>query len=235
MCRIVVFALLFLCGPLARAAAPADWQPSRPDWKGAVVKNDTAILIAEAGKGGWRYLLSPDAAEHVELTASVTLRTPAKEFRFFGQGWSVWPDKLFADQGWEACLILRADEKSGYRVQVSHKLQELALVKFPDGGYLRSVPCPVKLNEALTITARIRGNRISVLVDGKELISFVDGDRPLSAGKLGVGVSSAASVEFSKIGVKALPAADPEKPAAHVPNFAARKWLGGRLWVFDGR
>ena len=234
MLRLLV--LGFACSLIAQSARTAefaDWTPVPAEWKGAVINGDAATLSADAGRAGWNYLIAPDTAQHVELSATITVRAPAKQFRYFGQSWSVWPDKTFADQGWEACLLLRAGEQSGYRVQASYKLQELALVKFPGGGYLRSVPCPLKLNEPLALTARIRGNRIAVLAGGKELISFVDAD-PLPAGKFGLGVSSSASAEFAKVVFKRLDEAKPEMLPEHVPNFSARKWLGERLWVFDG-
>jgi hypothetical protein len=230
--RISTISLVLLLAPGACAADLADWKPVPADWQRATIRNGTATLTSNAGKSGWQYLLAPDPAKNVELSTTLTIRVPAKEFSFFGSGWSVWPDKLFGDRGWEACLLLRAGDKSGYRVQVSYKLQEIALVKFPDGGYLRSVPCPIKLNQPLTLVAQVGGNVISVLADGTERLSYID-DAPLPAGTLGVGVNSAATVEFAKTAA-APAAAEQAKRPAHKPAFNARKWLGERLWVFDG-
>ena len=85
----------------------------------------------------WGSLVTPGDHGDVEIAATVTIQEPAKQFGFFGQRWSVWPDPTYGDGGFEAGLLLRAGKDSGYRVQLSHKYQDVALVKYPDGGYLR--------------------------------------------------------------------------------------------------
>jgi hypothetical protein len=221
---------LFAAPSSAELNAPlADWTPTPAAWKGAAVKEGIATLTADR----WSYLLAPETAADVEVSASLTVREPGKFKSFFGENWSVWPDKTFGDQGWDAAIVLRADDNSGYRVQASASLGEVALVKFPAGGYVRSVPLALKKDASLSLTARVRANRVTVLADGKELFSFTDAD-PLPAGQLGIGVNSGARVEFSKVAVAPLAAVKVEPVLAHVPNFSARKWLGGRWWVFDG-
>lgn len=224
-----LFAAL-LAGPSsAQPNAPlADWTSTPAAWKGAAVKDGTATLNADK----WSYLLAPEKAADVEVSAVVTVREPGKHKSFFGESWSVWQDKAFGDQGWDAGIILRAGEASGYRVQVSVSLGEVALVKFPAGGYVRSVPLAIKRDVPLSLTARVRANRLTVLAESKELFTFVDGD-PLPAGQVGVGVNSGAKVEFSKVTATPLPAAKVEPVPAHAPNFSVRKWVGGRQWVFD--
>ena len=230
--RLVISLLVTAATACSAADPPAplvDWTPAPAGWKGAQVKDGVGTLTADR----WSFLLAPSAPADMELATTITVREPGKQKSFFGESWSVWPDKTFGDQGWDAGLLLRAGENSGYRVQVSAALGEVALVKFPAGGYVRSAPYPLKKDTPLALTARVRGNRVTVLGDGKELFSFVDTD-PLPAGKVGIGVNSGAKVEFAKVSVTALPAAKAELVPAHVPNFSARKWLGGRLWVFDG-
>ena len=228
---LALLATVTALGPVAADPPPplTGWTPSPAGWKGAQVKDGVAALTADR----WSHLLAPTAPADVELTATVTVREPGKLKAYFGESWSVWPDKTFGDQGWDAAFLLRAGENSGYRVQASLALGEVALVKFPAGGYVRSVPLPVKKGATFALAARVRGNRVTVLGDGKELFSFVDAE-PLPAGKIGIGVNSGAKVEFAKVTVTSLPAAKAEPVPAHVPNFSARKWLGGRLWVFDG-
>ena len=222
-------ALLSAPSPADPIAPLADWTPAPATWKGAAVKDGTASLTADK----WSYLLNTEKAADVEVSASLTVREPGKLGSYFGESWSVWPDKSFGDQGWDAALLVRAGETSGYRVQVSVALGEVALVKFPAGGYVRSVPLAVKKDAPLALTARVRANRVTVLADGKELFTFLDGD-PLPAGTTGVGVNSGAKVEFSKVTVTPLPAAKAEPVPAHAADFSVRKWLGGRRWVFDG-
>lgn len=228
------FALLATVSTFGSVAAEppaplADWIPAPAGWKGAQVRDSVAVLTSDR----WSYLLAPREAADVEVSATVTVREPGKQKSYFGESWSVWPDKTFGDQGWDAGVLLRAGETTGYRVQVSLALGEIALVKFPAGGYVRSVPFAVKKDAPFTLTARARANRVTVLAEGKELFSYVDAD-PLPAGKVGIGVNSGAKVEFAKVAVIPLPAAKAEMLPAHAPHFSVRKWLGGRSWVFDG-
>ena len=46
-------------------------------------------------------------------------------------------------------LVVRADDdgRTGYRVQLSHAYQEVALAKWPLGSFLRVVPCDVSLDK----------------------------------------------------------------------------------------
>jgi len=231
-----LFPVAALCVALLAAPSPADpnaplagWTPTPATWKGAAVKDGVWTLTADR----WSYLVGPEKAADVEVSATLTVREPGKLKSFFGESWSVWPDKTFGDQGWDAALLLRAGEASGYRVQVSVPLGEVSLVKFPAGGYVRSVPLAVKKATPLTLTARVRANRVTVLADGNELFSFADAD-PLPIGMVGIGVNSGAVVEFSKVAVTPLAAAKAEPVPARAPNFSVRKWLGGRRWVFDG-
>src|SRR5439155_1401294 len=100
---LALLATVSALGPVA-ADPPAplvDWTPSPVGWKGAQVKDAVATMTADK----WSYLLAPTAPLDVELTATVTVREPGKLKTFFGESWSVWPDKTFGDQGWDACLL----------------------------------------------------------------------------------------------------------------------------------
>jgi hypothetical protein len=218
----VILLLLALQDPFA------GYEPR--DLKSSAVADGRATLVADK----WGFLLAPGEHADLALEASFTIDEPAKQFRYFGEHWSVWPDLSYGDQGWEAALLLRAGADSGYRVQVSHRLQEVALVKYPQGGYLRSVPCPINLKEPHAVAVTVQANRISVRIDGTERISFVDSIQPLAKGRFGIGASSGAKVGFAAPSLRALPAAAPSPAAKHVPDFSVRKWLGGRPWIFDG-
>lgn len=205
----------------------------RPDnWQPTAIEAESARVSSQA----WAFLISQEPAADAELSVQFTIEEAAKDFGFFGQSWSVWPDRQWADQGFEVGLLLRSSDETGYRVQLSHKYQEISLVKFPDGGYVQSVPCPVKLNERQSIAARVRGNRIEVSVDGQPRIDYVDAIRPLASGRWAIGVNSRAKVLFQDAKWRRWETATPTatKPS-HQPQFAVRTWLGGRPWVFDGR
>lgn len=238
----ILLASLFVGMPTLSAGEVADWQPYPKGWNGATFVQKRATLTADK----WSYLVAPDKITNGELSARVTILQPAKRFNFFGEGWSAWPDPTFGDGGFEAGLLLRSGTVSipfngqtitrevGYRVQLSHKYQAAALVKFPDGGYVRVVPCPVKLETPHTIQARVAGNEIVVAIDGGEKIRYRDDFLSIASGQFGVGVSSSAKVEFSDLAVKPLPAPTPTAAAKHTPKFSVRKFLGGRQWIFDG-
>lgn len=224
--------LPFLSG--AEQGKPADlaaWSKEPAAFAGATVADGKATLAGDK----WSFLLAPDEQADGELAATVTILEPAKQFQFFGQSWSAWPDPAWGDGGFEAGLLVRSAKGRGYRVQLSHRYQEVALVKYPAGGYVRSVPCEVKLRQPQRVAVKLKGNQLSVEIDGKTKIEYQDDLLPLDKGKPGVGVSSGAKVVFENVILSSLPAS-PQVPAKgkHTPNFQARKWLGGRQWVFDG-
>jgi len=224
---------LFSLRAVASPARLSDWSRMPADWKEATVAGDTATLAARK----WSFLQSATAPMDVEVSATIAIREPGKLRSFFGEFWSVWPDKAVGDEGWDAGLLLRTGESTGYRIQVSATLGEVALVKFPAGGYVRSVPLAVRKDAPLALTARVQANRITVLADGREVLSFFDAE-PLPAGKVGIGVHSGAKVEFSQVSVApitaaTLAAAKAGEMPTHSPDFRVRRWIGGRQWVFD--
>ena len=86
---------LLLLGGIALAPDTANatelltkWLPTPADWKGAAAEETGATLSGEK----WSYLHSPEERTDVEVSASLTITEPAKQFRFFGESWSVWPD-----------------------------------------------------------------------------------------------------------------------------------------------
>lgn len=217
---------------LTHADDLSTWQPQPADAKFATIADGKATLLASP----WSFLLAPGEHAKPELSATVTVVEPAKQFGFFGSSWSAWPSAEFADQGYDAAVLVRAGEKSGYRVQLSHKYQDVALVKYPDGGYLQSVPCVVDVKKPIAITVSAQGNEIIVRVDGVEKIRYRDAFLPLAGGRVGVGTSSNAKVEFTNVAVKTS-STSPSTTAASSPakrNFSVRTWLGGRQWIFDG-
>jgi hypothetical protein len=226
---VMVLGTLLVASPI-QAQDIAKWTPHPPEWKGATIADGKATMTAEK----WSFLRSTEDYTHTELSATITILEAAKQFRFFGESWSVWPDKTFGDGGFEAAVLMRAGPERGYRVQISHRYQNVALVKYPEGGYVRVVPCTIKLKEPHQVRCRVQGNQIVVQVDGAEKIRWNDTFLPIEKGQAGVGVSSAAKVTFSDISVTEPKPAAETPAAAHAPNFSVRKFLGGRPWVFDG-
>lgn len=225
---------LSLAAAFAGAEDLKSWTPRPADWAGATVVDGKATLTASP----WSFLLAPGEHASTELSATVTVLEPAKQFGFFGSSWSAWPSAEFADQGYEAALLVRANDTSGYRVQISHKYQDVALVKYPDGGYLRVVPCQVELKKPIKIVASMAGNDVIVSVDGVEMIRYRDRTLPLVAGRVGVGVSSSAKVSFENVSLSASkePVGDTPESVNWRPKreFSVRTWLGGRQWIFNG-
>ena len=54
------------------------------------------------------------------------------------------------------------------------------LLPHPDGGYLRVVPCDVKLNQPHAVSVTAQGDEIVVGVDGRERIRYRDTFLPLT-------------------------------------------------------
>ena len=193
----------------------------------AIVKSDT-----------WAFLATQNDLVDFALSATITIDEPATKFAFFGHGWSVWPDLTYGDQGFDAGLLLRSGEHDqppghrGYRVQLSHKYQHVALVKYPNGGYLASVPCEVQVNQPHHVHVKMHGDTIVVSVDGKERLVYRDRFLPIIKGKVGIGSSSAAQVTFREVDLAVQVANLSNNRQVdnlpHVPNFHVAKWLGER-------
>lgn len=237
--RFVALLFVSLCAytsvgalaPIVLADDPASWKARPAEWSGATFADGKATLTSTP----WSFLLASGEHARPELAATITLLEPAKQFGFFGSSWSAWPSAEFADQGYEAALLIRSNEVGGYRVQLSHKYQDIALVKYPDGGYVQVVPYAVELKKPIKVVVTAIGNEIVVRADGVEKIRYVDPLLTLTTGRAGIGVSSGAKVAFENV---ALSAAQTESgPAAgrsSQRNFSVRTWLGGRQWIFDG-
>ena len=220
----------------ATAATPlTEWKPFPADAKLPAITDASVALSGDK----WTGLLAPQTFPELHVSATVTLHEAAKGTRFFGQGWSAWPDATFSDDGFEAALLLRVGTNSGYRVQLSHRYQCVALVKWPEGGYVQVVPCAVKLKEPLKIyasaqTATAQSSLISVNVNGENKISWDDTFLPIGTGAAGIAASGGAKVTFSDVAVEIAASITRPPPGPHRVNFSVRPFLGGRLFVFDG-
>ena len=96
--RFFVLGLLALALAGARGADDLGaWTPQPADAKGIVVNGATATIASEK----WAALHSAKVLPNVEVSATVVLHEAAKGTRFFGQGWSAWPDRTFSDDGFE--------------------------------------------------------------------------------------------------------------------------------------
>ncbi|MFO0867764.1 MAG: LamG-like jellyroll fold domain-containing protein [Pirellulales bacterium] len=233
---LVHSACLAICGCLVSSVPTladdlTQWR-ALPGLPPAAVASDRATLQG----GEWNYLLAPQDTANVELSATVTIENPATQFGFFGSSWSAWPDPKFEDRGFEAGLTVRssADGKRGYRIQLSTKYQEVALIRFPDSGYVRSVPCPVKPQTPIKLRVMATGSVLRVFVDDQERIHYVDRLEPaLDQGRVGVGAASGARVTFADVTTRAVALESTPAPLPHQPRFTFRRWLGGRWFVFD--
>jgi len=138
-------------------AAEADllkWTPLPAELKPVVLQAGEATLTEKK----WSFLQGPGEHANAELSAMVTIEEPAKELGYFGQSWSAWPDPTYGDGGFEAGLLLRGRAESGYRVQLSHQYQTVALVMWPEGGYVAVAPCTVKLKAPHQLRATVQAD-----------------------------------------------------------------------------
>ena len=234
-------ALVEFCGPAfgddAKPVDLASWtkSPGKADANGfAVEVEGTAATLKNSGE--WSYLRSADNLGSDSFEATITIEKPATQFGFFGQSWSVWPDHSFGDRGFEASLLLArrdADQRpSGRRVQLSHKYQCLALVDFPQRGYVQVVPCPIELSKPIKVEVFTHLDEITVTVDGQpKLFSKWNSD---GVAWFGLGSSSGATVKFADVMMRKCDGCATAPPVPHEVKLAVRTWLGGRKWIFDG-
>lgn len=228
MNRIAAVLLLFLPAPAQ------DLDPATLEKFPAELKAEIAGGQATVTHDKWGFLLAPGEHDNVRIEATLTIQEPAKHHGFFGQHWSVWPDLTYSDGGFDAGLLLRGSKERGYRVQLSSSLQQVALVKYPDGGYLRSAACTVKPKQPHVVTVVLRGTHLSVQVDGQEKIAFQDILLSIPKGRFGAGAASGAKVQVGKLSMKPLTAPPADAPPIHAPDFSVRSWVGGKPWIFDG-
>ena len=230
MLRFLFASLCVLCGQAFGAESLTQWTPHPADWKGAVITDGSATLTGDK----WASLRAPKEFATAQISATVTIAEATKSANFFGQGWSAWPDSTFSDGGFDAGLMLRAGTNSGYRVQLSHRYQVVALVKWPEGGYVRVVPCAVKLNTPHQLSVSAQGSHVTVRVDGVDKFAWHDRFLPLTSGAVGIAVSGGAKATFSDVSLEVAPSITQPPPGPHAPNFSVRTFLGGRQFVFDG-
>ena len=188
---------------------------------------------------GWNAFVSGRAAgRDASVSGVVVIEERAKQFGYFGSSWSVWPNAQVADQGFDAGLLmcLSEDGMRGYRVQFSVQYGTVALVRFPDGGYVRSVPCEVKVGVPMRVSLASSNGMVRVTVDGVELVRYADSLAPaLEEGLVGVCASSSARVTFSDLKLETLPAVRVTDGADEAGlKLSVRRWVGDRDWVFDG-
>jgi len=145
------------------------------------------------------------------------------------------------DQTGDAGLYLRYDATGAlpnyYRVQIMARGTDCGeiLIYTPAGGIVAAKPYPFTANAAIVLRAEAQGNTLTVKVNGKTELSWVDTNarRPLG-GKAGIGALRA-KVQFEAVSSGALEALVVRRPAA-ARNFKLRPWNAAHphLWLFDG-
>lgn len=218
---------------LSARAVGDDRAPVTPQ---GIIRNPTTAEIQASAR---TFLGTEDEFAHARMEATFRIAEPAQHHSFFGEAWMVWPgadDALWMDHGFEALLGLRESAAGGYRIQVSHRRQGVALVKYPHGGYLRVAAAEIKKDADQRLSVSAVGDLITVALDGRELIRYRDRERPLLKGRGSVGSGSQAKVVFRDFRIHRLPEppSAPDPAPAHVPAFALRTWLGDRPWLMDG-
>src|SRR5262245_24566281 len=99
MKRTIILLTLLLLAKV-HPSAPAQQKPSPDlttfqrrdaDFRSAKVTPGLALLESEK----WAFLQTKQEYEHLDLAATFTIQEPARQFQFFGESWSVWPDRTF--------------------------------------------------------------------------------------------------------------------------------------------
>jgi hypothetical protein len=156
----------------------------------------------------------------------------------------LFPDRRMGNAG----LILRAgnagpgaDNFDGYEVSLDAAAQILRLGRHRHNWELiQNTPCEVRVGQWIQLEARLAGNTIEVLVDGRSVVRHTDGARALAAGAVGLRqwqrearyrslwIKSGASRE-------ALPFTRPEQSGAEVSGMWRAVSRGGAAgaWAID--
>jgi hypothetical protein len=207
------------------------WVREPREFAGASIEGGRVVLSSDP----WSSLLSPAPVEDVEASLTFTVLEAAKKTNYLTlKDWGVWTDFGVSDEGYELGVLLRHGPQGGYRVQVSAKFQEIALLSYPKGSFLRVATSKINLNASHELRVSIQGDRISVHLDGEEKFTYTEECVPRGKGAFGLSASSGGRVAVEKLRLTSLPKGPSPKPAPHVARFSAREWRE-RQWIFDGQ
>ncbi|MDB5331081.1 MAG: putative alpha-L-arabinofuranosidase [Phycisphaerales bacterium] len=104
-------------------------------------------------------------------------------------------DVLFPDkQNGNAALIMKvdrpragADDWIGYEIGLDAPSGTLLLGRHRNNWEpIRTVPCPLPLNQWITLTVRVTDKTIAASVNGRPIIEYEDREHPLASGKAGL-------------------------------------------------
>jgi len=234
---------------LVEMSAWEEYRPAKASWhrmfRWGDVKPDPQVRhrwsrSAEGLKGcgyvqAWSYLLSRDRTQsNMRLCVEARIERPAA--LSWGRDEGTSPYNYYGGEesgGYDLAAIVRfAGPGQYYRVQLSHRWQEVILWK-STGGVLCVVPATIPAGRTIKLQVEAAGNAISVRLNGKEVISYTDTHDPILSGRYGVGVHESKAV-FSRIAVEPASAAVERTPTVHIPHFEVKEWHGHK-WVFDGQ
>lgn len=208
-----------------------EWRREPREFQGAQADGGKLVLSA----GTWSSVVAPGTQENFEASLTFTILDRAKRFSYQTlSDWGVWSDFGTNDEGYELGVLLRHGPEGGYRVQVSEKFQEISLLSYPKGSFLRVAPSKIRAGAPQELRIVVQGNRIRVTLDGEEKFDYLEECVPRPKGAFGLATSSSAKVAVENVRLTPLPAAAAEAPRAHVAKFSAREWRD-RTWIFDGQ
>ena len=234
---------------IADLGAWEEHRPAKASWhrmfRWGDVKPDPQVRhrwtsSAEGMKGcgyaqAWSYMLTGAPTEtDMRLSVEACIESPAALSWGRDEGSS--PFNYHGGEetgGYDFAAIVRfAAPDQYYRVQVSHRWQEVVLWK-STGGVVRVVPAVIPAGRDIKLQVEASGKTISARLDGKELISYTDTHDPILAGRHGVGIHES-KVVFRTIAAEAVRPPAGGAPTVHIPHFEVKEWHGQK-WVFDGQ
>ena len=143
-----------------------------------------------------------------------------------------------ADAGASSVLVRSAFGRTGYEALfVDGKFEGGVYISGKQSGKAipAKMPANVKAGEWFTLELIAEGERLRVLVNGKESADFVDGERNFTSGHIALRQGPACKLEFRKIEIKELEAqiAAPAPPPPPPPEPPPGK--GGFAALFNGK
>jgi len=234
----VVAALTAACASSASAApelvalrGPQDLKGWRAEqqwqWKEGLIggKGTGAWAYTETGGADWRDY-------RIEATLVIEAESERRNPRWDG-GPGAWIWTSYGNNaglgGYEAGIVLRKSTEGLYRIMFSVPYQEVLLWS-SRGGILQVRPFPLKEGQRYRIRAAVRGQHLTLDVDGKSVIDYRDRAAPLLSGGVALGLHEGTAY-FGDVSVTSLPASTGALPP-HRPDFHFRDWKGGR-WAWD--
>lgn len=217
--------------------ALAGWAPFPAGQMWPIAVDGGVFFSTNPQRVGYTGALTTMPAGNAELNTTVTISTATTNSWWQGVYFDVFQNKTFTDGQYDLAIWVRSsnDLSRGYRIQLSTRMHDVALVSYPDGGYVRSVTVPaISLNVPIAVRIRTVADEMVVSINNQNAFSVRDPNLLGAPSTIAFALNQGARFDVSHATYEVLPAAPVAPAVDHQPNFRLRNWFDNRPFIFDG-